>query len=87
MEHHNFNFFGDQLDVIWDGNVWVSPCNGQQHSVIGSAIRTECGAYLAACGETPRLQNIFFDTEERAKEFYEQLMIVSHAEPIVISPE
>ena len=43
--------FGDTLEVIWDGNVWVSPVNGQQHSYRNAAMRAELVAYCAACGE------------------------------------
>ena len=48
-----FDFFGDPLEVMWDGNVWVSPSNGQQHSRIGHAVRTECEFYLRSFGQTP----------------------------------
>jgi len=43
--------FGDELRVSWDGNMWVSPSNGQQHVYAESAMRTELEAYYAACGD------------------------------------
>lgn len=48
-----FDFLGDALEVIWDGNVWVSPCNGQQHSLIGHAVRAECEYCIRASGDDP----------------------------------
>ena len=43
--------FGDILEVIWDGNVWVAPVNGQQYSHRNEAMRAELTSYLSACGE------------------------------------
>lgn len=43
--------FGDKLAVHWDGNVWVSPHNGQQHSRAEHAMRSELEAYFWACGD------------------------------------
>lgn len=43
--------FGDTLEVIWDGNVWVAPVNGQQYSHRNEAMRAELTAHLSACGE------------------------------------
>ena len=43
--------YGDKLKVRWDGNVWVSPHNGQQHSRSTDAMRSELEAYFLACGE------------------------------------
>lgn len=51
MQTIEFDFFGDTLVVHWDGNVWLSPSNGQQHSTIGEAVRAECVAYLRSCGD------------------------------------
>lgn len=45
------NVCGDELRVHWDGNVWVSPHNGQQHSRATHAMRSEIEAYFIACGE------------------------------------
>ena len=50
METRNFDFFGDSLTVTWTGSVWISPCNGQQHSRLAGAVRAECESYLSACG-------------------------------------
>jgi len=45
------NVCGDELAVCWDGNVWVSPHNGQQHSRAEHAMRSELEAYFMACGD------------------------------------
>jgi hypothetical protein len=42
---------GDKLTVAWDGNVWVSPHNGQQHSRAEHAMRSELEAYFRSCGD------------------------------------
>lgn len=42
---------GDRLSVRWDGNVWVSPHNGQQHSRDTQAMRSELVAYFRTCGD------------------------------------
>lgn len=45
------DIFGDILTVSWDGNTWVSPCNGQQHGRAGDAMRCEIEAYFTSCGD------------------------------------
>lgn len=49
LKTYEWSFFGDILNVRWNGNVWISPCNGQQHSRREDAVREECGHYLMAC--------------------------------------
>lgn len=41
--------FGDTLEIVWDGNMWVSPVNGQQHSSRREAMRTELEFYFRSC--------------------------------------
>lgn len=45
--------FGDSLEVNWDGNVWISPVNGQQHSSSRAAMETELRAYFRSSGDDP----------------------------------
>ena len=42
---------GDVLQVEYEGSMWVSPCNGQQHATAADAMRCEVVAYLRSCGE------------------------------------
>lgn len=42
---------GDILRAIWDGNVWVAPSCGSQHSREWDALAVELALYLGACGE------------------------------------
>lgn len=42
---------GDKLEIEWNGNVWVSPINGQQHSSARDAMRTELEKYMLSCGK------------------------------------
>lgn len=51
MNQATINVCGDVLTVMWDGNVWVSPANGQQHSTVRAAMRAELAHYLVASGE------------------------------------
>lgn len=51
MYSKRVNVCGDVLEVYWDGNVWVSPSNGQQHSRARDAMRHELTVYFQACGE------------------------------------
>ena len=53
--------FGDTLEITWDGNVWVSPVNGQQHSSRRDAMEAELRAYYSASGDDP-------DSEESAEQ-------------------
>ena len=59
MYSKSVSVYGDELCVNWTGSVWVSPCDGQQHSSDRQAMRTELEAYFSACGE---------DVEEMADE-------------------
>ncbi len=43
---------GSVLSVYWDGNAWVSPCNGKQHPSHERAMRAELMRFLLDCGET-----------------------------------
>ena len=45
--------FGDTLEVIWDGTVWMSPHNRQQHSTSREAMEAELRVYYRACGDDP----------------------------------
>ena len=45
------NCCGDILRVKYDGTMWVSPTNGQQHISAKRALRVEIEMYLLACGE------------------------------------
>jgi len=65
--------FGDKIRVYWDGNVWVSPCNGQQHSREEEAMRGELTAYFRWCGED-------VDSEETAEEIDGYLSQMTDAE-------
>ena len=42
---------GDVLEVEYQGSMWVSPSNGQQHTTAVDAMRCEVVAYLRSCGE------------------------------------
>ncbi len=42
---------GDVLGIYWTGSVWVSPCNGQQHSSARAAMRAEIERYYTDCGD------------------------------------
>lgn len=42
---------GDMIEIHWDGNMWVSPCNGRQHSSARDAMRAELERYYTDCGE------------------------------------
>lgn len=46
--------FGDVLEVRYNGNMWVSPHNGQQHSRAEYAMRSEIEAYYSSCGDDPK---------------------------------
>ena len=48
----SLEFFGDTLEIRWDGSCWVSPSTGCQHSSAWDAMYTECTKYLQASGET-----------------------------------
>ena len=48
--------FGDTLEVAWNGNVWVSPVNGQQHGSRREAMETELRIYFQSCGCDPDAQ-------------------------------
>lgn len=61
MKTATVKVFGDILEVIWNGNVWVSPTNGQQHSRRREAMATELRFYFEAGGDDP-------DDEETAEE-------------------
>ena len=50
--------YGDRLEVYWDGNIWISPVNGQQHSYRNDAMRTELESYFCTCGEDPDSEDI-----------------------------
>lgn len=43
--------FNDVLAIHWNGSVWVSPCNGQQHARAWSAMRAELTRYFSDSGE------------------------------------
>ena len=43
--------FGDNFQVAWDGNVWVSPVNGKQHAHAADAMRSELTEYFRSCGD------------------------------------
>ena len=65
-----FDFFGDTLAVRWDGSVWVSPSNGQQHARQADAVRAECEISILASGDDPRgfaaaIQDAIDDAAER----------------------
>ena len=42
---------GDELEVAWDGSVWVAPSCGAQFAHQSDALRCELAYYLRACGE------------------------------------
>lgn len=42
---------GDILRITYDGHMWVSPHNGQQHTSPERAMRSEVSAYYRSCGE------------------------------------
>lgn len=46
--------FSETLSVEWDGNVYVSPSNGQQHARIADAMRVECEALVLSGGDDPQ---------------------------------
>lgn len=58
MRSETVDVFGDILTVCWDGNVWVSPCNGQQHSSATEAMRQELTRYMRDCGEDADSEDI-----------------------------
>lgn len=45
--------FGDILEVEYNGSVWTSPYNGQQHSTGREAMEAELRAYYRASGDDP----------------------------------
>jgi hypothetical protein len=45
--------FGDTLEIVWDGNVWVSPVNSQQHGSRRDAMKTELEFYFRSSGDDP----------------------------------
>jgi hypothetical protein len=45
--------FGETLEIRWDGNVWVSPSNGQQHAHARDAMRTEAESLIRESGDDP----------------------------------
>ena len=57
-ETKTVEIFGDTLKIEWNGNVWVSPVNGQQHSSSRDAMETELRAYYRASGDDPDEQEI-----------------------------
>ena len=71
MATKTLDMHGDNLQVTWDGNTWVSPCNGQQHSHARNAMRAELERYLLDCGE---------DTDEMADEIEGHLDRMTDAE-------
>lgn len=50
MDGKSINVCGDILTVVWNGNVWVSPSNGQQHSRYTAALAVELEEYEESCG-------------------------------------
>lgn len=51
METKEFKFRNEQYFIEWTGSAWVSPCNGQQHSNMWSAIESECRYAQIADGD------------------------------------
>jgi len=50
-ETRTIKIYDDPIQIRWDGNVWISPCNGQRHSRAKDAMRAELERYYADCGE------------------------------------
>ena len=48
-----FNFANEELSVQSVGPMWVSPCNGQQHTSLDGAVRAECVRLVRDSGGDP----------------------------------
>lgn len=60
--------FGDSIEIHYDGNMWVSPHNGQQHSDASDAMRSELAAYYLASGDDPDSPEIAAEIEAYASQ-------------------
>ncbi len=47
------SIFGDTISVHYDGTMWISPANGQQHPTAYEAMDTELRLYYSSCGDDP----------------------------------
>jgi hypothetical protein len=45
------NVLGDELEIIWDGNVWVSPATHRSHASAWDAMREELEEYIRQSGD------------------------------------
>lgn len=60
-DYASLNVYGDELTVMWDGNVWVAG-NGAQFASKREAMKAEVVAHLRACGEdTTEIQSLLDD--------------------------
>ncbi len=66
----SINISGDILTVEYDGTMWISPCNGQQHATEDTALRTEVARYLADCqGEAVEPGDVDLDIYDMSKKY------------------
>lgn len=52
------NVFGDKIQIRMLGSMWVSPCNGRQHTEARDAMRAELERYFRECGDDTESEEI-----------------------------
>jgi hypothetical protein len=64
MSKRTTKFYGEKVEVNYDGNQWVSPHNGQQHVSAQRAMRSELEAFIEAGGDDPAEEEFAEEIED-----------------------